>query len=65
MAAAGALLGSLKPRVMLLLAGVGGLAAGAVGWFIYVRRHFIYVRRHRPGRPAGARPASPPPPPRR
>jgi len=54
MAIAGGLLSSLSPRVVLFLAGVGGLAAGAVGWLIYVRRH----RR----RPAGARPASPLPP---
>jgi MFS family permease len=57
MAAAGGLLSSLNPRVVLFLAGRGGLAAGAVGWL-------IYARRHRPGRPSGARPASPPPPPR-
>ena len=58
MAAAGVLLSWLNPRALLLLAGVGGLAAGAAGWL-------IYERRHRRGRPAGARPASPPPPPRR
>jgi MFS family permease len=58
MAVAGGLLGSLSPRVVLFLAGGGGLAAGAAGWL-------IYARRHRPGRPSGARPASPPPPPQR
>ena len=57
MAVAGGLLTSLSPRAVLFLAGGGGLAAGAVGWL-------IYARRHRPGRPSGARPASPPPPPR-
>jgi MFS family permease len=58
MAAAGGLLTSLNPRAVLFLAGGGGLAAGAAGWL-------IYARRHRGGRPSGARPASPlPPPPR-
>jgi MFS family permease len=55
MAVAGALLGSLSPRLVLFLAGVGGLAAGAAGWL-------IYARRHRDGPPPVARPASPPPP---
>ncbi|HEY7360920.1 MAG TPA: MFS transporter, partial [Streptosporangiaceae bacterium] len=55
MAVAGGLLGSLGPRLVLFLAGGGGLAAGAAGWL-------IYARRHRPGPPSGARPASPPPP---
>jgi len=58
MAAAGALLSSLSPRLVLVLAGVAGLASGAVGWL-------VYARRHRHGRPSGARPASPPPPPQR
>ena len=58
MAAAGGLLSSLNPRVVLFLAGGGGLAAGAVGWLMYARRHGR-------GRPAGARPASPLPPPGR
>ena len=58
MAAAGGLLSSLNPRAVLFLAGGGGLAAGAVGWL-------MYARRHRRGRPSGARPASPLPPPRR
>jgi MFS family permease len=39
MAIAGGLLGSFSPRLVLLLAGVGGLATGAVGWFTYARRH--------------------------
>ena len=56
MAAAGGLLSSLNPRAVLFLAGGGGLAAGAVGWL-------MYARRHRLGRPSGARPASPLPPP--
>jgi MFS family permease len=58
MAAAGGLLSSLNPRAVLFLAGGGGLAAGAVG-------SLIYARRHRRDRPAGARPASPRPPPQR
>jgi MFS family permease len=58
MAAAGGLLSSLNPRVVLFLAGGGGLAAGAVGWL-------IYARRYRGGWPGGDRPASPLPPPRR
>jgi MFS family permease len=58
MAAAGGLLSSLNPREVLFLAGGGGLAAGAVG-------SLIYVRRHRQGQPSGARPASPRPPPPR
>jgi len=58
MAAAGGLLSSLNPREVLFLAGGGGLAAGAVG-------SLIYARRHRRGQPAGARPASPQPPPQR
>jgi hypothetical protein len=58
MAAAGGLLTSLNPREVLFLAGGGGLAAGVAGWL-------TYARRHRRDRPAGARPASPlPPPPR-
>jgi MFS family permease len=57
MAAAGGLLTSLNPRAVLFLAGGGGLAAGVAGWL-------IYARRHRRGRPSGARPASPLPPPR-
>ena len=58
MAAAGGLLSWLNPRAILLLAGVGGLAAGAAGWL-------IYARRHRHGQLSGARPASPLPPPQR
>ena len=58
MATAGGLLSSLNPRVVLFLAGGGGLTAGAVG-------SLIYARRHRRDRPPGARPASPRPPPRR
>jgi len=58
MAAAGGLLSWLNPRAILLLAGVGGLAAGAAGWL-------IYARRHRRGHLSGARPASPLPPPQR
>jgi MFS family permease len=58
MAVAGGLLSSLNPRVVLFLAGGGGLATGAVGWL-------SYARRHRRGPPPGARPASPRPPPPR
>jgi MFS family permease len=39
MAAAGGLLSTLSPRLVLLLAGTGGLVAGALGWAIYARRH--------------------------
>jgi MFS family permease len=39
MAAAGGLLSTLSPRLVLLLAGAGGLVAGALGWAIYARRH--------------------------
>jgi hypothetical protein len=39
MAAAGGLLSSLSPRLVLLAAGTGGLVAGALGWVIYARRH--------------------------
>jgi MFS family permease len=39
MAAAGGLLSSLSPRLVLLVAGMGGLVAGALGWVIYARRH--------------------------
>jgi MFS family permease len=45
MAVAGGLLGTLGPRLVLFLAGGGGLAAGTAGWL-------IYARRHRAGRPA-------------
>ena len=39
MAAAGGLLSSMNPRLVLFLAGGGGLVAGAVGWLVYARRH--------------------------
>ncbi len=39
MAVAGGLLGSLNPRLVLFLAGGGGLVAAAVGSLIYARRH--------------------------
>ena len=54
MAAAGGLLGSLGPRLVLFLAGGGGLAAGAAGWLIYARRH----RRGRPCRSPASQPAT-------
>ncbi len=37
MAAAGGLLGPLNPRVVLVIAGTGGIAAGALGWARYAR----------------------------
>ena len=46
MAAAGGLLSSLNPRLVLFLAGGGGLAAAAVGCLYYAWRH---VRAARPG----------------
>src|SRR5215475_2775977 len=39
MAVAGGLLGTLGPRMVLFLAGGGGLAAGAAGWLMYARHH--------------------------
>jgi MFS family permease len=73
MAAAGGVLSSLNPRLVLLLAGAGGLVAAAVGWLIYARRHARAARAphaaHAPeattvtARPGGDRPASRPPPP--
>jgi MFS family permease len=39
MAAAGGLLGSLNPRLVLLLAGGGGLVAAGAGSLFYARRH--------------------------
>src|SRR5215469_1340530 len=47
MAVAGGLLGSLNPRLVLFLAGGGGLAAAGVGSLIYARR---YVRKARASR---------------
>jgi hypothetical protein len=37
MAAAGGLLAPLNPRVVLVIAGTGGIAAGALGWARYAR----------------------------
>ncbi len=37
MAAAGGLLAQLNPRVVLVIAGTGGIAAGALGWARYAR----------------------------
>ncbi|HEY5354011.1 MAG TPA: MFS transporter [Streptosporangiaceae bacterium] len=37
MAGAGGLLGPLNPRVVLVIAGTGGIAAGALGWARYAR----------------------------
>jgi MFS family permease len=48
MAAAGGLLGSLNPRVVLFLAGGGGLVAAGVGALFYARRHFRVARSPRP-----------------
>jgi MFS family permease len=54
MAAAGGLLGSLNPRLVLFLAGGGGLVAAGVGSLFYARRHA------RAARSAQARPAPAP-----
>jgi MFS family permease len=56
MAAAGALLGSLNPRLVLFLAGGGGLVAAGVGALFYARHHVRAGRPPRP-RPAPARDA--------
>ena len=37
MAAAGGLLAPLNPRVVLVIAGTGGIVAGALGWARYAR----------------------------
>jgi MFS family permease len=73
MAAAGGVLSSLNPRLVLLLAGAGGLVSAAVGWLIYARRHARAARAPHAApapeattvtaRPGGDRPASQPPPP--
>ena len=69
MAAAGALLGSLNPRLVLFLAGGGGLVAAGAGALFYARRHVRAARsRQAPSAPApGTSPvtaptASAPPP---
>jgi MFS family permease len=54
MATAGALLGSLNPRLVLFLAGGGGLVAAGVGALFYARRHGRTV--HVTGPPVAARP---------
>jgi MFS family permease len=59
MAAAGGLLGSLNPRLVLLLAGGGGLVAAGVGSLFYARRH-VRAARSAQARPAPA-PDAPPP----
>jgi hypothetical protein len=38
-AAAGGLLSSLSPRLVLFLAGAGALVAAGAGWLLYARRH--------------------------
>jgi MFS family permease len=58
MAAAGALLGSLNPRLVLFLAGGGGLVAAGVGALFYARRH-VRAARSEPARP-GPAPTVPP-----
>jgi MFS family permease len=68
MAAAGGLLSSLNPRLVLFLAGGGGLAAAAVGCTFYAWRQIRTARladgphHGPPARPAAGRPASRPPP---
>ena len=59
MAAAGALLGSLNPRLVLFLAGGGGLVAAGAGALFYARRH-VRMARSPQARPAPA-PGAPPP----
>ena len=54
MAAAGGLLSSLNPRLVLVLAGTGGLVAGAVGLITYARRH-ARAGPPEPGQPARCR----------
>ena len=56
MAAAGGLLGSASPRLVLFLAGGGGLAVAGVGWFLYARRHARRARSHQARPAAAARP---------
>jgi MFS family permease len=51
MAAAGGLLSSVNPRLVLLLAGLGGLAAAAVGCAFYGWRHARAARRQRAAPP--------------
>jgi MFS family permease len=68
MAAAGGLLSSLNPRLVLFLAGGGGLAAATVGCMFYAWRHIRTARPAHglhhgpPARPAAGPPASRPPP---
>lgn len=65
MAAAGGLLGSLNPRLVLFLAGGGGLVAAGVGTLFYARRH-VRAARSAQARPApvpGVSPVDAPPEP--
>jgi MFS family permease len=55
MAVAGGLLGSLSPRLVLFLAGGGGLVAAGVGSLMYARRHARAARASR-GQPPTAQP---------
>jgi hypothetical protein len=60
MAAAGGLLGSLNPRLVLFLAGGGGLVAAGMGALFYARRHTRAARspQARPAPPPGAPPVT-------
>jgi MFS family permease len=62
MAAAGALLGSLNPRLVLFLAGGGGLVAAGVGALFYARRHVraAHAQQARPAPEPGAPPVAAP-----
>jgi MFS family permease len=59
MAAAGGLLGTLNPRLVLFLAGGGGLVAAGAGALFYARRH-ARAARSAQARPAPAADAPPP-----
>jgi MFS family permease len=63
MAAAGGLLGSLNPRLVLFLAGGGGLVAAGVGALFYARHHVRAARSQqaRPRPEPGAPPVAAPP----
>jgi len=58
MAAAGGLLSSLNPRLVLFLAGGGGLVAAGVGALFYTRRHARAARS--PQAPPAPAPDAPP-----
>jgi MFS family permease len=57
MAAAGGLLSSVSPRLVLFLAGGGGLVAAGAGWLLYARRH-ARARQSLAGSAAGSPPGA-------